>query len=217
MKTKIEQYFTDVSPPSIYKLSPKSIKITDMQKILFFFLCLTFYSLYADSQINKNNWMIGGNISYSRTNYNSQNYGAPHTAYNLQIKPNIGYFVADKLAIGLKVGIDKSGSKDANTTFYLSYTDFNIGPFIRYYLLSKERTVNLLTEAAYQYGFEGGNYDKTSKNSFTFSAGPVAYFNSSVGLEFLITYSTYKFSGINGSNGTIQFGFGLQVHLEKDK
>lgn len=76
----------------------------------------------------------------------------------------------------------------------------------------------MVTEAAYLYGFETrAPSDKTTKNTFSFSAGPVIYFNNVVGLEMLVSYSTYKLSQIEGNNNTIRFGIGLQVHLEKEK
>ncbi len=171
-------------------------------------------STAIQGQITKGNWMIGGGISYASSNYNSENYGASHTSYNFQVKPNIGYFIIDNLAAGVKVGVGKIGDKGLRT----SYTDFNFGPFCRYYFLNSEKNVNVIAEGGYQYGFEKGTTPlKISKNTFTLSAGPVVYFNTVVGLEFLISYSTYKFSGIKGSNNTIMFGLGLQIHLEREK
>ncbi len=58
-------------------------------------------------------------------------------------------------------------------------------------------------------------YARVPKNTFAFSTGAVAFFNSSVGIEFLISYTNYKFTTIAGNNGILQMGLGLQVHLEK--
>lgn len=185
-----------------------------MYKTIFLFLTATFFSLNSISQITKGNWMLGGLISYASTNYNSTNYGSPHTSYNLQVRPGAGYFFIDKLAAGIKVGIGKIGDKGLRT----SYTDFNFGPFCRYYLLNPEKNINIITEAGYLYGFETGTASgKTQKNTFSFSAGPVIYFNTVVGMEMLISYSTYKYPIVTGSNNTIMFGIGLQVHLEREK
>lgn len=185
-----------------------------MLKIISILLTAVLISINANSQITKRNWMLGGVISYASTNYNSENYGAPHISYNLQIKPNIGYFFIDKLAAGIKTGIGKIGDKGLRT----SYTDFNVGPFCRYYLLNSGKNVNVIAEGGYLYGFETGTAsEKTFKSTFTLSAGPVVYFNTVVGLEFLISYSTYKFSIVPGNNNTVMFGLGLQVHLEKEK
>lgn len=175
---------------------------------------MLFAATSASSQITKDNWMLGGIISYASTKYNSTNFGDPHTSYNLQVKPNIGYFLVDKLSAGLRANISKVGDRDREQ----SYTDFNVGPYLRYYLLKSDKVVNILAEAGYSYGFEKGSTPgNASKNSFSFAVGPVMYFNSVVGLEMLLSYSTYKFSDFAGSNNTIMLGIGLQVHLEKEK
>jgi hypothetical protein len=173
---------------------------------------LSFISIAANSQITQGNWLVGGSISYASTNYNSVNFGPSHTSYDLRISPNVGFFFADKAAGGIIAGISKVGDRDRGQ----SYTDFNIGPYFRYYLLSSEKEINVVTETAYLYGFEKGTTpDKAPKNTFNFSAGPVFYFNSAVGLEMLVSYSIYKYSAFDGSNNTIRFGIGLQVHLDK--
>jgi len=187
-----------------------------MKKITILTFAIVLSSLVSHSQVTKRNWMIGGNINYLSTNYNSENYGEPHTYHNLKVNPSVGYFFIDRFAAGLKAGISREGQKGYGN----SYTDFNIGPYIRYYFLDPEKNVNIFSETMYQYGFVGslsGDNNSTSKNTFALSAGPVIYFNSVVGIEFLVSYSTYKFAGTKGSNNTIMFGIGLQVHLEKEK
>ena len=184
-----------------------------IKKLLSVTLCCTvFYT--AKSQITKGNWMLGGNISFASTTYGSQNF-SQNTAYTFQINPNVGYFIGNKFAAGLKTGINFSGYKATGTDIYSKYNNYNVGPFLRYYFLPTEKMVNILAEGVYQYGLEGGKNQNTSKNTFTFSAGAVAFLNSSVGIEFLMSYSSYKFANTSGSNGTIQLGFGLQVHLIK--
>lgn len=191
-----------------------------MKKITISVLAILLLSVAAKSQITKGNWMLGGNISYASTQYKSENYGPEHIVYDFTIKPSVGYFFGDKFVGGIKAAIIKRGTKDPGTPGNNKNTDFNLGFFSRYYFLPEEKQVNILFESSYLYGFVGGGSGQntsTSKNTFALAAGPVIYFNTSVGLEFLIGYSTYKFSGINGSNGTIQIGIGLQIHLEKDK
>ncbi|MFZ6023976.1 MAG: hypothetical protein ACOYVG_05915 [Bacteroidota bacterium] len=184
-----------------------------MLKTITVLLTTILLSLNSNSQITKSNWILGGVISYASTNNNSENYGVPLTTYNLQVKPNVGYFFIDKLAAGIKIGVDTKGAKGGP-----SDTDFNLGPFFRYYLLNPEKNVNVITEAGYLYGFETGTASgKTQKNTLSLSAGPVIYFNTVVGMEILISYSTYKYTIVTGSNNTIMVSIGLQVHLEREK
>lgn len=189
-----------------------------MKKIKLAIISSVILSLTAKSQITKNNWMLGGVINYSSIHRNSENYGPSQVGYRFNINPNVGYFVVNKFAVGIKTSIGKEGYKTPGTQGYNKYSDFNIGPYFRYYFLNTEKNINILSEAMYQYGFEKGNQnDPASKNTFVFSGGPVFYFNTVVGMEFLISYSTSKFSGIKGSNNIVMIGVGLQVHLEKEK
>lgn len=187
-----------------------------MKKISNLVLSILFINIQANCQITKGNWMVGGNASFSSTTFKSE-AGQRNTAFNIEMTPNIGYFIADKIATGLKVGFGEQGGKSTGSSHYSTYTDANFGPFLRYYFLPFDKQLNVLVEGVYQYGFEGGNLKKISKNTFAFFTGPIVFLNSSVGLEFLIGYSTFKYVGFAGSNGTAQVGLGLQVHLERDK
>ncbi|MEI2708527.1 MAG: hypothetical protein V9E96_05845 [Chitinophagaceae bacterium] len=73
----------------------------------------------------------------------------------------------------------------------------------------------------YQYGVEGSSrLASTPKSTFSFTGGLVQshFLIASVGIEFLVSYmSVINLMGYNGSNGIIQLGLGLQVHLDKDK
>lgn len=74
----------------------------------------------------------------------------------------------------------------------------------------------MFSEFAYSFGYSGNKlHEKFKINSFSFSAGPVLYFNTSVGIEFLLNYTTENYIGISGRSHRIGFGTGLQIHLEK--
>jgi hypothetical protein len=79
--------------------------------------------------------------------------------------------------------------------------------------------VNLFAQTGYDYYTITGKTQAKGQHqsTFLFSGGPVIYFNTSVGLEFIITYATTKVVGFSGNNNKIQFGIGFQIHLEKDK
>lgn len=172
----------------------------------------------SNCQITKRNWMVGGAISYASIQRNSEIYGIDQTAYELNVTPNIGYFVMDKLAVGLKFGINSEGGKGQGTQGFNKRTYFNVGPYARYYLLSPAKNLNILTECGYQYGYiKGNSSDVQNVNSFFIQAGPVMYFNSVVGLEFLLSYTGSKSNGYSGIDNTIRVGIGLQVHLQKEE
>jgi hypothetical protein len=152
---------------------------------------------------------MGGNISFASDISKYSNGGTYKLTY-LKVAPNIGYFLSDKLAAGLKIDIEKTKySLSLNTGVSTSYA---FGPFIRYYFLPIENQLNLFVEGNYQHGLSKP-VDQNS-NTFSFVAGPVFYFNTSVGLEITVAYSNTKNSEAT-INNNIQFGMGFQIHLEK--
>lgn len=178
----------------------------------------------ANGQITKRNWLVGGDANYSSTNYKST-ATSNTTQNNIQISPAIAYFIADKFPIGLKVSIDRTSNKTTGSTGLSRYTTYDFGPFMRYYFLHADQQFNILIEGSYHFGIERGGGSSTgnnlpitqyTENTFSIATGPVLYFNTSVGIEFLLGYSTTKYIGLAGQNNRIQIGLGLQVSLEKE-
>jgi hypothetical protein len=191
-----------------------------MKKFLILLLLLQ-VSFFANAQLNKNTWLVGGNgkfYSYKSV-LNSPSYNNEGKFTQIDLSVPVGYFVADKLAFGLKPTF--SSIKGEITTpggLTTNVQRYWIGPFGRYYILNMENQYNIVTEASYQFGLynfkgQGGNL-----RNFSVLAGPVIYFNTSVGIEFLLGYSYSKEDIEQGNKETrsgFQIGLGLQIHLEK--
>lgn len=184
--------------------------------------CISFN--IVKSQITKGNWMIGGNANFSFSNNDNESYNTKLNEINLL--PNAGYFFVDKFAVGLRLGYYRGETKVKSniglpTNNFYKYSTYSIGPYIRYYFLTSEKPYNILIEGNYQYGRSKNETNlasnpSSSTNKFSFSAGPVLYFNSSIGLEFLLNYSAIA-SSSNDKSYKLGIGIGLQIHLEKDK
>ena len=191
-------------------------------KPLLTILTVLLFSFQSYSQLTKGNWLVGGtgNFSSTKNTYATSTYFQTSDVIDVKISPNIGYFIFDKFAVG--VGPSFSKNKAQVTTPGGAYTNvnrFEIGPFARYYFLDKENQYNILSEASYQYGIYRFKPDKGNINTLSFLAGPVIYFNSVAGIEFLLGY--YKRNEkVTGSYETEQKGFqmaiGLQVHLQNE-
>ena len=70
-----------------------------------------------------------------------------------------------------------------------AFNSYSFGPFIRYYFLNQENRINLFSQINYDFGFgENGLDVKSSSNGYGIKAGTVLFFNSSVGMEFLLGY-----------------------------
>lgn len=184
-----------------------------------FCISILFYSAISYGQLYKNNWVLGGTGSFSQrdSKFSSQSitYDAKYT--DLRISPNVGYFLLDKLSVGIKGSIDwvknKAYPPGGGTT---NITRYYAGPSARYYLLELDRQFNIATEATAQFGRFKAGIDKGPISRYSIMAGPVIFFNSSVGLEFLVGYFSNS-EDINIqkiSNKGIQMEIGLQFYLE---
>jgi hypothetical protein len=180
--------------------------------------CLIVFIMFSSatySQITKGNWLVGGNANFSYIKASST-AAVRYKQTNFQISPSVGHFVKDKFAVGLRPSVIYGSNNVGNSN---TNTIVSIGPFMRYYFLPAETNFNLFTEGNYAYGSIYGKGQTISQrlNTFSISGGPVLYFNSSVGLEFTIGYSSTKVVNFTGRNNELRFGLGFQIHLEKDK
>lgn len=161
------------------------------------------------SQITKDYWMVGGNANFS---FNSASAGSTVTkTTTVNLTPNIGYFFIDKFAGGIRFSFYnndiKFGSPNSNST---RFTTYGIGPYIRYYFLSVDKPYNILSEISYQFDKEkietnSSSSSNNNSNSFSLSFGSVIYFNTSVGLEFLLNYtSSGNNANSNSNNANIE-------------
>lgn len=225
MKSLNAKLLRDNSPPTFPLVIIPNIKNTLLMKPFLLVFTITVLVFTANGQITQGNWLVGGTGSFlsSKNNYTSPNYSASSDRIDIKVSPSVGYFIADQFASGLKVSYSKykeqvngPGGLSANVS------RFEFGPFARYYFLQADKQYNILTEASYQYGIYYSKPTTGSINTFSASAGTVIFFNSSIGLEFLVGYYSRKeVMPLTTPGETIinqkglQIGIGFQIHLEK--
>ena len=191
-------------------------------RYLLFLFALSFYTTIAFGQLTKGNWLVGGNgeLYQDTENYNSSTFKFDGQYTEINVSANIGYFVMDRLAFGLKPtfssikgeGINGSGSSTNLQKYWF-------GPFARYYFLNKKKKYNILIDASYQFGTlaSGGKKIENKQRNLSLLVGPVIYFNSSVGLEFLMGYNNIinNLDGTESTSKRFQIVIGFQIHLIK--
>ena len=212
MKINNRAFSNDNSPPllSLSSIS-KTNRQTIMKKLILLLLTSILLSLNLLSQITKGIWLLSGSASFSMINYNSEGT-LKYKQTNISASPSIGYFLKDKLALGIRPSLTYGTTSISSGN---SETIFTVGPFVRYYLLKTDRVFNILTDGSYSYS--SFNSAGTKTHTFSFAAGPVIYFNPSVGLEFLIGYASTKVAQFVGTNNELRFNIGFQFNLEKEK
>lgn len=195
----------------------KNMKISPFLIIVF---CFSYLNVSA--QLTQGNWLVGGtgNFYSYADNTSSSTYNIDSKMTRIDISPSVGYFLIDKLALGFKPTFSSIKGKVTNTGgMYTNVQRYWIGPFGRYYLLDKENPFNIVTEISYQFGIFNSEGQKGNLSKFSALVGPVIYFNSCVGLEFLLGYSQSK-EDVELANKIIMKGFqaaiGFQIHLSKN-
>lgn len=175
---------------------------------------LAFFGL-SNAQIQKDNWMVGGNLFAAEFNLNKG------SGYDFAIQPKVAYFIKDNLAVGGYVNLGFRGAKDAATTF-----TYNVGALGRYYLSPGEKGVdNLLKHGRWFLEANAGiGGDSTSKggassNGLNFGFGPgYAYFlTPNISLEGLLKYDATAGFGNVGYTHEITFGLGFQIYIPSAK
>lgn len=200
------------------------------RKVLFVFALVSFY--FCNGQLTQGNWLVGGTSQFSlyqnkNTNLYPTAYEQTSQGFNITASPNIGYFIKDRFALGLRPSLiwEKGKGGDAiapdGTVFgsggRLTQIRFVVGPFGRYYLLDAEKDYNILVEASYQYGVGSPKPINERISIFSASIGPVIYLNSAVGIEFLLGYQNTIVNApdyYRNNRNTLQLNIGLQIHLE---
>lgn len=175
-----------------------------MKTLKSIFIALVLFTISSNAQITKGNWMVGGSGSFYSANFKDQNFDSK--SIGLELRPNIGYFLADKFAVGISplLGYNKP---EGST----SVTSYGIGLYSRYYLLNTDRRVNILTHLGYSYFTSSNSMSKST--AVDLKAGPVVYFNSSVALEMTLNYNSNQQSST--TYNILSIGLGFQIHLEK--
>jgi hypothetical protein len=187
-------------------------------KTLNLFFAIALFSFTSNAQITKGNWMVGGsgsfdysktepkNASSSGTNINYTDIGS----YTVRVEPNIGYFIKDKLAVGMKISAVNGFTEFR--LFNLGNTSLGMSPNFRYYFLNVDKAYNVFVEPSYNYYI---NKFLGNSSGFGVKSGLAIFLNSSVAIEPSLNYVFIESDQFKRNNFFL--GIGIQVHLEKDK
>lgn len=175
-----------------------------MKKVFSIFVALTVLTLSVTAQgFKKSDKIIEGMASYNKDDGNSGYYS---------ISPTVGYFINDKIALGLNGEFSTSSNKDAS----------NIGAFGRLYFLEvgKEGKLKVFTQLSVLSSKEttkdSTGVEKTSGVGFNWGVGANYFITSRLALSTnlfdLMSYNSAQsefmigFKGVNNPLSTPSFG-----------
>ncbi|GGW55916.1 hypothetical protein DFQ11_101549 [Winogradskyella epiphytica] len=176
-------------------------------RTLFFFLVVA-TSVSLNAQITKGNWLIGGNGEFTSQSFEFDNGSSSKREY-LTIKPNVGYFLKDKFAVGSSLRYEN----------FDSFNIYGVGVFTRYYFLNLEKQFNLFVQLHYDFTHTVSDVNSIDDNALNSSfygirLGQVIFFNNVVGMEFSLVYEKGNLQDSNSDSFKAVLGF--QIHLSKN-
>lgn len=109
----------------------------------------------------KTDFIIEGNFGLSTVN--DKNSDVKETSFSFT--PKFGYFVSDKIAVGIEFAIAQDSEKDNSTSSELKANTFGVGAFGRYYFLELGSRFKTYTELG--AGYVGIKSEETTSGNTT--------------------------------------------------
>jgi opacity protein-like surface antigen len=187
------------------------------------------YSL-SFAQVEKGKWFVAG-ASSLRLDVSKQKSGTggslsdEYSYRRFNFDPMAGYFVIDKLPVGLYFDVSTEWQKDEWDGDIDKTTDFIVGPFARYYIKQFDKLIPF-AEARFGVGsykdkYNDGDTYTESAFSYRFGAGASYFFIDNVAFDAFIGYDYDGYTNKSGSQNTtyitssIEINFGIVVTFGK--
>jgi outer membrane protein len=155
---------------------------------------------YGQAQTTAGRMMIGGNLGITKSK--SEGFYGESKATQLTISSQLGYFVADNIAIGLGVNYyyQKNSALDIDIGFVgdNKFYETSITPFARYYIVTPNDKFAFYAQALVGIGFtkadyynleddiKGENYQAQLSPGFTY------FFNDAWALDLMLEGLSYQ-------------------------
>lgn len=188
-------------------------KIKQTMKKLFVLSALALVGL-ANAQTEKGSWVVGGsttlgfNSANTKYKYDGNSTDGPKVS-TFTITPSVGYFVIDKLAIGIDLGYTSLTTKMEDTFMGTNYSakttlsTFSILPTATYYFKSDSKVLPYIgAGAGYSTSKEKFTQTGTDSNDYEDNLNGFAW-KGKGGIVFLVTPSIGIDLGVSymGTNG----------------
>lgn len=199
-----------------------------MKKLLLVGAVALFATMNA--QTEKGSWVVGGstNLGFNNvtTKYSAGNESQTEPSVNtFGFSPSVGYFIQDKIALGVDLGFQSMSQKDGNSKYTVS--TLSIMPTGTYYFRSASNVIPYLgagigyasTKVTEKYNNETDTYD-TNGLAWKVKGGIVYLINSNVGVDLGVGYNQFTDKEtVNGTDfkttiGNLGVNLGLSVFFK---
>lgn len=151
--------------------------------------------------IKTGNWMVGGSVG-------NIGYSFEGDAFNIQLNPRAGYFIADGLALGAQATIGLKAVKDLDNEW-----NYGIAPFVRYYFPGgASASSRFFTQG--DIGIAGSSAGDDVSLALGANIGYAHFITQTVALEASLGYNYTKANVNLGDKATgLGVGIGFQIYL----
>ena len=183
---------------------------------------------FAQGNINKGDWMLGGDAGFeSRSIKQGISLSTRKDKY-FYVAPNVGYFFINQLAGGLRMRFHTETFDNEIYEKKGKVISINAGPFLRYYFLPSTQKLNVFVDGAFGFGGykytppEGNVLVKYKASEFALTGGAAYFVSPSVAVEATLGYKhrKEKYTELNKFTSTsniVAFNIGFQIHLAGNK
>ena len=148
------------------------------------------HSLSAQT-VGQGAWMLGGDAGFTSQKIKDVD-GSTTTLF---LNPNIGYFIADDLAIGLGIGFTSISDDDVDVSL------FGLGPFVRYYFVD-----NIFAQAGVNLGLGDDEFTE-----FQVGVGYSWFLSDGVAIEPMLFYNSHSVDDPGFDFSTFGLSIGVQA------
>jgi hypothetical protein len=154
---------------------------------------LLFISQMLSAQaVGKGAWMVGGSAGFTSTSY--KDVDGSQTV--ISVAPNLGYFIADDLAIGLALNLTNTSPLVGD-----SFTEFGLGPFVRFYFADA-----IFAQAGLNLGLGDNEFTE-----FQVGVGYSWFLEDGVAVEPMLFYRSHSVDDPGVDSSIIGLSIGVQA------
>lgn len=200
--------------------------------ILLSFILILVGIQYSAAQLSKGTFLVGGTLSANAKSTKAQS--SEWITRSINVSPNLSYFVANNLAVGLITPWDYTYEKLKSSGTVTTTSTYFVGPVVRYYFPFGSWAV--FPTASFMHGWRTMKYGhpqyndfstkvKGSMNSFSGGVGITYFVAKNVGVEGVLSYRHDNATSRDVANqlsrestekdSQINLSIGVQVYLSR--
>ena len=173
----------------------KKLKFIFMKKSLMLLVAIFLLTITLNAQVIKGTWLIGGSGFFTNNNYkytvvasNSNpalTYNQDVNNKNFNLGGNLGYFINNRLVIGVSPSFTNNTATEKNTLSEVissNETILSMGLFSRYYFLNpQDKKMNFIGEVALGFTNHKLQHNETGKGKYSsIYIGPTYFLSKNI-------------------------------------